>query len=133
MKPKYLIGALAALALIVAAVMSVEKKKIEYMDFHTAAAVGSKAQIAGTWVKDQGSRYDPDRNEFSFTMKDEKGATMPVVLEGAKPNNFEIALTVVATGRVEGNAFHASNLLTKCPSKYDGGPPPVTDNGTRMN
>lgn len=133
MKPKYLVGALAALALIVTAVVTVQSKKIEYMDFHTAASRGSKAQIAGTWVKDQGCRYDPDRNEFSFSMRDEKGTVMPVVLEGAKPNNFEIALTVVATGRVDGNSFHASHLLTKCPSKYDSGPPPVTDNGTRMN
>jgi cytochrome c-type biogenesis protein CcmE len=139
MKPKYLIGALAALALIIVAVYTVESKKIEYMDFPKASTTGSKAQIAGTWVKDKGCTYDPDLNQFTFTMKDEAGNMMPVVLDGAKPNNFEIAVTVVATGRVDAGTFRASHVLTKCPSKYESGPPTVSsdggasDAGTRMN
>jgi cytochrome c-type biogenesis protein CcmE len=45
---------------------------------------------------------------------------MPVVLHGAKPNNFELAVSVVATGTVRHGALEASNVLTKCPSKYEG-------------
>jgi len=84
-------------------------------------------------VKEKGCRYDPDKNEFSFSMKDEKGTVMPVVLEDAKPNNFEIAVTVVATGRMNAGSFRASKVLTKCPSKYDASAPPMSDNSIRTN
>jgi cytochrome c-type biogenesis protein CcmE len=55
-------------------------------------------------------------------MKDDKGKVIPVELIGAKPNNFEIAISVVAKGRVENGVFKASSVLTKCPSKYEGQP-----------
>ena len=45
---------------------------------------------------------------------------MKVVLDGAKPNNFEMAENVVAKGKVMDNYFHAKEVLTKCPSKYEG-------------
>ena len=64
-------------------------------------------------------RYDSKSNQFFFTLRDTSGAEMPVVLDGAKPNNFELALAVVATGTIEGDHFHATNVLTKCPSKYE--------------
>ena len=121
MKPKYIIGAVAALALIATAVVSVESSKIEYMDLQAAARSGRTAQIAGKWVKQKGQQYNPDANEFRFTIADDKGVEMPVVLYGAKPNNFEMSESVVATGRVEDGALHATNVLTKCPSKYESG------------
>lgn len=121
MKPKYIIGVAAALILIATAVLSVENTKIEYMDFNAAQESGRTAQIAGTWVKEKGQAYDADANEFRFTMADEQGTKMPVVLHAAKPNNFEMSVSVVATGRIEDGAFHATNVLTKCPSKYESG------------
>ncbi len=128
MKPKYIIGIVAALALVVTAVMSVESEKIEYMDFASAVRSGRTAQISGSWVKDKGFTYDSKSNEFKFEMRDQKGTVMPVVLNGAKPNNFEIAPTVVATGAVDGNTFHATNILTKCPSKYSSPTPGEASN-----
>ncbi|MEO5930840.1 MAG: cytochrome c maturation protein CcmE [Candidatus Kapaibacterium sp.] len=121
MKPKYLIGIIAALALIATAVLSVQNKKIEYMDFARAEQTGSKAQIAGTYVKEKGNTYDPVANQFKFCLRDDQGTVMPVVLDGSKPNNFELAQSVVVTGAVEHGQLHATNILTKCPSKYDGG------------
>ena len=47
---------------------------------------------------------------------------IPSVLDGAKPNNFELANAIVIKGRVEGSSFHASEILTKCPSKYEAAP-----------
>src|SRR5689334_18235024 len=119
MKKKYLFGIVAALALIATAVYSVDNKKIEYMNFRDAEASGRRAQVAGTWVKEMGCRYDTRTDEFHFTMKDDKGTALPVVLHGPKPNNFELATSVVATGSVENGHFEASDLLTKCPSKYE--------------
>lgn len=119
MKPKYILGAVIAVALVVTALVSVDSKKIEYMDFHAATETGSRAQISGTWVKDNGSSYDATKNEFNFTMRDSAGTQMPVVLKGAKPNNFEMASQIVASGHVENGVFQATNVLTKCPSKYE--------------
>jgi cytochrome c-type biogenesis protein CcmE len=119
MKAKYIVGILAALALVAVAVLLVENKKIEYMDLAKAGESGRRAQIVGTYVKDKGNNYDPATNLFRFTLRDEKGEEMPVVLEGAKPNNFELAASVVVTGTVEKGEVHASNILTKCPSKYE--------------
>lgn len=45
---------------------------------------------------------------------------MRVVYKGTKPNNFEIATNVVVTGKFENGYFHATDVLTKCPSKYEG-------------
>jgi cytochrome c-type biogenesis protein CcmE len=47
---------------------------------------------------------------------------IPVELIGAKPNNFEAAVSVVVKGRIDDGVLKASNVLTKCPSKYEGQP-----------
>jgi cytochrome c-type biogenesis protein CcmE len=95
---------------------------IEYTSVQRAEQLGKTVQIVGTWVKEQGSSYDPQTNVFRFTMKDESGASVPVELQGAKPNNFEIAVSVVAKGHMDNGTFKASMVLTKCPSKYEGQP-----------
>jgi cytochrome c-type biogenesis protein CcmE len=119
MKPKYIVGSLAAAILIVVAVLTVKSSEIEYMDFTGAETSGRTAKVMGTWVKEQETKYEPKANEFHFTMRDDKGKIIPVVLHGAKPNNFEIASSVVATGAFDGKTFHATHVLTKCPSKYE--------------
>jgi cytochrome c-type biogenesis protein CcmE len=51
-------------------------------------------------------------------MADEKGTQMKVVYEGTIPNNFESAQSIVVTGKYSDGYFHAKEILTKCPSKY---------------
>ena len=76
--------------------------------------------LHGEWVKEQPSSFDADRVKFSFYMKDDANRVAKVVLDGAKPNNFELATSVVAKGKFVNGEFHASEVLTKCPSKYEG-------------
>jgi cytochrome c-type biogenesis protein CcmE len=71
-------------------------------------------------VQDQETRFDAESGKFIFYMKDDNGQMARVVLDGAKPNNFEIATSVVAKGKFEGDVFQAEMVLTKCPSKYEG-------------
>ncbi|MBL0333216.1 MAG: cytochrome c maturation protein CcmE [Chlorobiota bacterium] len=119
MRVKYLIGIVSTILLVVIALVAVENKKIDYMDFSTAEKNGSRAQVAGKWVKDKGCKYYSENNTFVFNMIDNSGKELEVVLNGAKPNNFELSQSVVATGEVENGKFKCSNVLTKCPSKYE--------------
>jgi cytochrome c-type biogenesis protein CcmE len=55
---------------------------------------------------------------------------MKVVLDGSKPNNFEMAENVVAKGKVKDGYFYAKEVLTKCPSKYEGKGQDVNKSGS---
>jgi cytochrome c-type biogenesis protein CcmE len=120
MKSKHIIAIVVAVIFVGVAAFGLVENKIDYSDFKNAQSEGSRAQISGTWVKEKGANYDPKTNTFSFHMKDKEGIEMPVRFSGAKPNNFEIAPTVVCVGKVEAGVFHASDIQTKCPSKYEG-------------
>jgi cytochrome c-type biogenesis protein CcmE len=121
MKPKYIIGSLIIVIFLGIALFSLVKTEIEYADFERAKEKsGKKVQVKGQWVREKGSKYTADKNEFKFVMKDEKGEEMQVIYNGSKPNNFEIASHVVVTGKYENNGFYAFDILTKCPSKYEG-------------
>ncbi len=100
--------------------MNFMESNVEYTDFAVAERTGKKVQVKGEWIKDRESSFDSQKAQFTFYMKDEHEKVMRVVLEGAKPNNFELAESVVAKGKTMGDHFHATEVLTKCPSKYEG-------------
>jgi cytochrome c-type biogenesis protein CcmE len=64
--------------------------------------------------------YDPetDANLFSFYMKDQDGEERKVVMNAAKPQDFNKSEKIVLTGKMMGEQFVASDMLLKCPSKY---------------
>ncbi len=114
---------IAAVVIVVGLVLGVSnflESNVEYGDFATAQRTQKKMQVKGEWVKDHETRFDAEQGKFIFFMKDDKSQVVRVVLDGAKPNNFEIATSLVAKGKYEGDTFHAEMLLTKCPSKYEG-------------
>lgn len=117
---KYIIAGVAILVFAGVGVSSLLSSSIEYTNVERAQKLGKTVQIVGTWVKDRGSEYNQYRNTFSFHLKDQQGNMVPVVLTGAKPNNFEIAVSIVAKGRMDNGTFQATSVLTKCPSKYEG-------------
>ena len=113
-----------ACALIVGAVIfgsvAFLDTNVEYGDFHTAISSHKKIQVKGEWVKEKKSMFVAEKGEFVFYMKDDNGEIQKVVFEGAMPNNFELATSIVAKGRYQNDYFHATEILTKCPSKYEG-------------
>lgn len=120
MKPRYIIGAVVAIAFVVIGFFALDKTGIQYTDLQTAESLNKKVQIKGVWVKEKGANYDTKSNVFTFTMRDDNNRLMPVVYHGARPNNFDIAESIVVKGRVVSNKFEATDILTKCPSKYEG-------------
>ncbi|MGH2567877.1 MAG: cytochrome c maturation protein CcmE [Bacteroidota bacterium] len=114
---------IAAAVIIIGVVLGVSnfiQSNVEYGDFATALRTEKKMQVKGEWVKDKETRFDVDQGKFIFHMKDDNNKVVRVLLDGAKPNNFEIATSLVAKGKFEGDNFHAEMVLTKCPSKYEG-------------
>ncbi len=120
MNKKYIIGLAVAVAFIVIAVLSLDTSAIEYANFTEAKTSGKKVQVTGSWIKEKPTNYDPENNLFTFYMKDKENNEVKVIHEGPKPQNFNIANYFVVTGKFEGDVFYSTNILTKCPSKYEG-------------
>jgi cytochrome c-type biogenesis protein CcmE len=121
MNVKVIVAGVIIIFFIIFGTYSFLESNVEYTDFQTARQSGRTVQVEGTWVEDKGAHYDPARNEFSFYMCDKYGQEVRVILEGARPNNFEIATSIVARGRFTSeDEFRSTNVLTKCPSKYEG-------------
>ena len=120
MKAKVIVGVVIVIAGIILSAVSFVQSNVEYGDFATAERTQKKIQVKGEWVKEMDSAFDPQKAQFTFHMKDENNRVVKVVLDGARPNNFELATSVVAKGTMTGDHFHATELLTKCPSKYEG-------------
>lgn len=120
MKVKIIVGVVVIIAGIVLSAVSFVESNVEYGDFATAERTQKKIQVKGEWVKTMDSGFDAKNAQFTFYMKDDNNQVVKVVLDGAKPNNFELAMSIVAKGKFKGTYFHATDVLTKCPSKYEG-------------
>lgn len=59
-----------------------------------------------------------------FALHDIKGESpvVPIVYRGSVPDLFKVGRDVNLTGHLEGSAFVASQMTTKCPSKYTSTP-----------
>ncbi len=119
-KLKIVIGLVIIVVFLVVGFYSFMDSNIEYVDFKDAQNISKTVQVKGNWVKEKESKFDPNTNTFLFYMVDENNNEMKVVLDGARPNNFDVADAIVAKGKIENGYFHAKEVLTKCPSKYEG-------------
>lgn len=120
MNKRYVIGVAIIIVFLVVGFFAFVDTKVEYGNFQHAADTHKKSQVKGSWVKDKQAGFDASTNKFTFYMKDENNVEMKVILDGAEPNNFKMAESVVAKGKVKDGYFHATEVLTKCPSKYEG-------------
>ena len=120
MKNKYMFG-----GIIIVVFMSImgylfTETNISYEENFSNIITSNKTMKAtGSWVKEKSYHVDKQKKQFSFFMKDFMGNEMKVVFDGAIPNNFESATSVVVTGKYKDGSFHAKDILTKCPSKYE--------------
>lgn len=120
MNTKLIIGIGVIVVFLVVGFYAFVDSKVEYANFQNAVQSKKTCQVKGSWVKDKETRFDANTNQFIFYMKDENNTEMKVILDGARPNNFEMAENVVAKGKIKDGYFHAKEVLTKCPSKYEG-------------
>lgn len=119
MKKIYLVTILALVA-AVSIIVSASKDVTTYATYESASHNKSRVKIAGQIDRDYDIEYDPinSPSSFSFRMKDSDGVSKKVILKMAKPQDFETSETVVVTGKMTDEAFVATDVLMKCPSKY---------------
>ena len=90
------------------------------MTLSEAKASNRPVQVAGIVVEGT-DRYDLKSNNLLFTLREDGGDEMKVEYDGPRPGNFDNVTKVVAIGKYEPKkqAFLASELLVKCPTKYE--------------
>ena len=121
MKNKYLFG--GAIIIIFLGFMGYlfTQSNIQYENnFNNVMSKDKTVKATGVWVKEKKYEIDKPNRKFYFYIQDENGTQMKVVYDGTIPNNFESAQSVVVTGKYQNGYFHAKEILTKCPSKYEG-------------
>jgi len=97
-----------------------------YVSFAEArATVGKSVQVTGDLTDAHTYWYSGDESRaFHFLMVEvETGDTLEVAYDGVKPATFDEATGIVAIGAFDGTLFRARQVLTKCPSKYEGQDP----------
>ena len=121
MKNKYLFGGAIIVIFLGLMVYLFTQSNIKYENNFAQVKTQSRiVKATGSWVKDKNYKIDRVNKTFTFYMEDTHGNTMKVIYPGMMPNNFESARSVVVTGKYKNGYFHATNILTKCPSKYEG-------------
>ncbi len=120
MKKSHII-AIILIAAAIGILISASSDVTTYANFTQAAANGDKVKLVGQLVKDKPVEYNPevDANFLSFWLKDDAGQVRQVVLRAGKPQDFERSEQIVLTGQMAGEQFEASDMLLKCPSKYN--------------
>lgn len=116
---RIIVGFVIVAVFLVIGFMSFTDSRIEYVNFKEAQNRQRTVEVKGQWVKSKEAKFDASNNTFTFYMKDDDANEMKVVFDGARPNNFEVAEAVVVKGKVKDDYFHAKDILTKCPSKYE--------------
>ncbi len=120
MKNKYIFGGFIIVIFLSLMVYLFTQSNIQYQDdFSQVMNTTKTVKATGSWVKEKSYDLDRENKTFTFFMVDDSGNEMKVIYSGTIPNNFETATSVVVTGKYVNGYFHAKDILTKCPSKYE--------------
>lgn len=121
MKKLHIIG-LIVIAVSIALILVSLGNTSTYANFAEASEHPDKEyHVVGKLDRNVPQIYEPRVNpdEFRFTLIDNAGLSKPVVLHKSKPQDFEKSEQIVLIGSMQGDEFHANDILMKCPSKYN--------------
>lgn len=120
MKKAYWAGAALIAVFLVLGLTTFSSSMTPYVSFDEATRSPRVVQVMGGLEKGS-SRYDTVSQTLHFNLVDPASKrVLPVAYRDVKPANFEEAVSIVAIGKYQRDAFHAEKLLVKCPSKYQG-------------
>lgn len=127
MKKLHIVG-IIVIAVAIGVIFTSLQSNASYSDFAEAAQnPGTEYHVVGKLNKSVPVQYDPKVNadECSFLMTDNNGLEKRVVLHKSVPQDMEKSEQIVLIGKMQGQEFHANEILMKCPSKYNDGKPQV--------
>jgi len=109
------------IAVAISMILVIYTDSSTYSNFTEAREKKTELYVVGVLNKEKELIYNPveDANHFSFYMYDNDSTECQIVFKGSKPQDIERSEQIVLTGKMEGNTFHASKILMKCPSKYN--------------
>ncbi|MFD1769681.1 cytochrome c maturation protein CcmE domain-containing protein [Sphingobacterium suaedae] len=109
------------IAVAIAMILVIYTDSSTYSTFTEAKEKKTELYVVGVLNKEKALHYDPvkDANHFAFYMYDNDSTECKVVFNGSKPQDIERSEQIVLTGKMDGDTFHASKILMKCPSKYN--------------
>ena len=78
----------------------------------------TNVRVAGK-IADSPIDWNAEEIELKFAIT-EGGHTIPVIYHGAKPSGFKAGSNILVEGKYHSDGiFRASQLIMKCPSKYE--------------
>ncbi|MBC7696530.1 MAG: cytochrome c maturation protein CcmE [Burkholderiales bacterium] len=125
MKKIHILG-IVVIAVAIGVIFTSLQSSATYSDFIEASSnPDTEYHVVGKLNKSIPVQYDPKINadECSFMMLDNKGVEKRVVLHKSVPQDIQKSEQIVLIGKMQGNEFHANDILMKCPSKYNDAKP----------
>jgi cytochrome c-type biogenesis protein CcmE len=118
-KPILIIAPLLVIAGIGASIYSFIASATPYVSAKEAASMPeTPVHIAGDILHNTAS-LNPATSEFRFSIRDAEGTILEVINPKGKPGNFDGAPTASVAGVYRDGVFHATEIKTQCPSKYE--------------
>ena len=119
MKKTHII-ALVIVFLSIGVVIATLSDSSTYMDFELAKLnAGQTFTVIGELDKDGEMNYNARQNLFTFYAVDKEGNRSKVFYREPKPQDFERSEDITMKGFATDTGFVASEILLKCPSKYN--------------
>jgi cytochrome c-type biogenesis protein CcmE len=114
---------LVIIAVAISAIVASYGNAGSFVNFDEAADNPEKEfHVKTQLVKEKEIVYKPeiDPETFTFYAKDMNGEERKIICLKEKPYDFERSEEVVVVGKIKSNGhFVASQIQTKCPSKYE--------------
>ncbi|HHW14379.1 MAG TPA: cytochrome c maturation protein CcmE [Firmicutes bacterium] len=113
---------LIAVALVALLALGLSRSQTYYVTLaellsHPADRADQQLRVNGKLVGSSVA-FDPGKVQLKFNLTDGQ-RTLPVTYNGVRPGSFEDGVEVLVEGKYRDGVFHADNVLTKCPSKYE--------------
>jgi cytochrome c-type biogenesis protein CcmE len=126
LKKEYIVGLLVISLALGFTLWAFTNALSPFVDFKTARTASGPVQVRGLIIKDADHTpyYDLQKRAFTFWIEDKNKELCEVVYHGAKPDAFDAAPGLSASGVMardaQGNEFFNSDSLSvQCPSKYN--------------
>lgn len=114
------IALIVIIAVSIGAIIATYGDASTYVDFKLAEAnMGEKYTVIGQLDQEQPIEFNPKTIMLRFTAKDSSGERRTIYYNAPKPDQLERSEKITMTGFATDTGFVATDILMKCPSKYN--------------